>query len=1378
MKQIFLLLALFSLSLAVSATTYYNKASGTGALQTLSNWGTATDGTGTAPGGFITSGDIFNLYNGSSATISAAWIITGVTLNVGNGSAAMDLTIPPTFSLTGTGTVAVSAGATLTLQNTTNPTLGTLNAASTVDYNGTGAQTIAIATYGNLSLSGARTGTPAITLASGTIKVAGDFSVTYTGAVTFTTTGNTFTYSNLTGGSTVGGITYNILTFSNTSGTNTAGGNITAGGTMTTTAGGTLDMGAANILAVTGTITNNGTIKTSVPTSVSALPIPAAKSLKGTVIYGALSGSQTIVSETYYTNLTLNNTSGTNTAGGNITIKAGTLSTTAGGTLDMTSAYILKKSGAPVITNNGTIQTEVLTAISATPFYSGATWNGTGTVVYNAVSGSQTVMAGTYNCNLTLANTSGTNTASGVITMNGTMTTTTAGILNMSTYAIAGTGTFVNNGTISTMSVTNPALPSGKTWTGTTGNVIFAKTTGAQFVPAGTYGTLKFSNTSGTNTANGALTVTTSLITTSGGIVAMGANQLLGAFTPLNNGSITSTCTVNPAIPAGLNWSGTTGAVTFAATTGGQYIPSGTYQTLTFSNTSGTNTATGNITVNTGTMTTTAGGILDMSTGNVLSGTGTFTNNGTIQTEVPTSVTTTPIPTGLTWAGTITYGAATGAQTVVSGTYNNLNCSNTSGINTAGGNITVNTGTMTTTAGGTLDMGTAYLLSGTATFTNNGIIKTSVPTTTSAAPIPSGKAWGGTIIYGAASGSQTIVSETSYNNLTLSNTSGTNTTAANLVVNGALTTSTGGTADMGTYTLSGTLSSISGGGTIETSNTSATPLTASKTWTQLITYYATTGGQTIVSGTYSGGLTNSNNSGTNTVVAAGTVSIPGNLTLTSGSSLNDNGVTITLAGNLNGAGTHTGTGAISMTGSGATISGVTLGNLKLNNSGGFSTTGNVTVNGTLTLTSGKLNIGTNNFTFGPSAPAVAGTLSSSAMIIANGGGQVQKQFSTTGSFLFPTGDNSPVYSPVTLNFTGGTFAGGAYAGIKVTNTKHPQNANTTNFLNRYWSIATSGITSPVYQVTGASYAASDVTGTEGSMVLGAYSSLPWIKVTGSSVNTSTHTLSATGTITNTSTDITGINSSNPSVNITSPTASMCSGSSAVLTANPSGDPSFTYSWAPSTGLSSTTGTVVTAAPTATGTVAAVYVYTVTATDGNGLTATGTYTLTVNPVPVISGITSVCLASTTTLNSNISGTWSSSNSSVASVGTSTGIVNGVALGTAAITITPGTGCTASAPVSVNAVPTTITGPANVCSGSAVSLTESVSGGTWSSSDITIGTVDASGNVTGIASGSVTISYTSGASCYVTQPMTVGPLLPITGTLNACVGLTTTLSDASG
>ena len=367
------------------------------------------------------------------------------------------------------------------------------------------------------------------------------------------------------------------------------------------------------------------------------------------------------------------------------------------------------------------------------------------------------------------------------------------------------------------------------------------------------------------------------------------------------------TATSATPIPSGKTWNGT---VVYAAATGAQTVVNGTYNNLTLSNTSGTNTAGGDLAVN-ATLTTTAGGILDIGT-NLLSGTlTTITNNGTISTAVPTATSATPIPSGKTWNGAVVYAAATGAQTVVTGTYNNLTLSNTSGTNTAGGDLTVN-GTLTTSAGGTLNLGT-NLLSGTlTTITNNGTISTAVPTATSATPIPSGKTWGGTIEY-KGTGAQTLVVGTfnnlilstvrsgspaitlasgtinisgnftktatgigsftttgntvnytstnggqtvamlTYNNLTVSNTSGTNTAGGDLTVNGTLTTTGGGILDLGTNLLSGSLTTIANNGTISTAvptATSATPIPSGKTWNGTVVYTAASGVQTVVAGTY------------------------------------------------------------------------------------------------------------------------------------------------------------------------------------------------------------------------------------------------------------------------------------------------------------------------------------------------------------------------------------------------------------------------------------------------------------------------------------------------------------------------------------------------
>ena len=69
------------------------------------------------------------------------------------------------------------------------------------------------------------------------------------------------------------------------------------------------------------------------------------------------------------------------------------------------------------------------------------------------------------------------------------------------------------------------------------------------------------------------------------------------------------------------------------------------------------------------------------------------------------------------------------------------------------------------------------------------------------------------------------------------------------------------------------------------------------------------------------------------------------------------------------------------------------------------------------------------------------------MIVAAGSGELRKVFTGTGSFTFPS-VTTPAgeYSPVTLNFTSGSFAGGAYAGTRVTDAKDPNNTSSTDYL--------------------------------------------------------------------------------------------------------------------------------------------------------------------------------------------------------------------------------------------------------------------------------------------------------------------------------------------
>ena len=330
-----------------------------------------------------------------------------------------------------------------------------------------------------------------------------------------------------------------------------------------------------------------------------------------------------------------------------------------------------------------------------------------------------------------------------------------------------------------------------------------------------------------------------------------------------------------------------------------------------------------------------------------------------------------------------------------------------------------------------------------------------------------------------------------------------------------------------------------------------------------------------------------------------------------------------------------------------TVMAGTYNNLTINNASGATTQGDVTVNNALTLTAGNLDIGGYNLSFGSSASAVSGTFSATTMIIASGGGEVRKYgtSSSTATYTFPIGDNTGTaeYSPITLTFSGGSYAG--YSSVKVINSKQPNNANTTNYLNRYWTVNQSGY-SGFGCVVAATYVSADVIGTQTSILMGKWDgAIPWVRYTGSN---SGYVLTSPST---TFSDFTGINSANPTVSISPSAPTICSGSSVGLTATGSGDPTLVYSWSPATGLSATTGASVTASPAST------TIYSVTMTDGNGFTATSTSTVSVNSVPAaITGTTSACIGTTTGLTDATSfGAWSSSTPTVGTIGAGSGIV---------------------------------------------------------------------------------------------------------------------------
>jgi hypothetical protein len=173
-----------------------------------------------------------------------------------------------------------------------------------------------------------------------------------------------------------------------------------------------------------------------------------------------------------------------------------------------------------------------------------------------------------------------------------------------------------------------------------------------------------------------------------------------------------------------------------------------------------------------------------------------------------------------------------------------------------------------------------------------------------------------------------------------------------------------------------------------------------------------------------------------------------------------------------------------------TGSSVTVGSLEMQ-SGTLLTLGaDAQLNGVLTLSSGLITLGNYNLTLGSSA-VVSGTPSATNMIVATGSGELRKTFTGTGSFTYPVGDNTVTaeYSPVTLNFTSGTFSS-AYAGVKLSNAKHGNNSSAANYLNRNWTVTSSGISAFSCGVT-MQYLPADVAGTEASIWAGKWNGTSW-----------------------------------------------------------------------------------------------------------------------------------------------------------------------------------------------------------------------------------------------------------------------------------------------
>jgi len=1023
---------------------------------------------------------------GGSVTIPAT---AGVTLNNANatitqGSSSGTLTIA--------GTVTITNG-TWNAGNNTNVTVtGTLNLNGSSSSNGS----MTVGT-GNASFNVGNASVGTVNLSGGTLTVNGNVVVNVSS--TYTSTLNISSNGTLTipSGGTVNSTNRGIFHIAGISSFNMSGGNVNIASSNSGTFASDIYISTTGTCSITGgTFTiSNTTIR--VNTANQNLPNVVVQNGGGTVNVQPVSNTLSLLSLTVNSgtfdntgsnkNVTITGNGGGIANSGTFNAGTGTYTFSTGatqalsGTLSIPSVTVTSPT---VLTNNGTLT--VGTALSGTGTFTQGT-NSTlniggtsgittltatasgNTVYYTA--GTQTVKSTTYN-NLDLSNTTGTQTAGGALVVNGILTTTSGGTLDMSTsnYALSVGGNFVNGGTFTARSGT-------VTFTGTT----LISGTNPNFYAVTTSGTASV-------TTGVAVTISNNLSIANSGSLTVGAYALTVTGTTTVGGGTSGSLVINASATPTF-----TGAVTVAA--GASWTNSGNTN-VSFGNNLTNNSTSANFTAGTGTYTftnasPTLAGTMSIPVLTVAVGS-TLTNNGTIT-----------VGTTLTASGTsTTWTQGTNSSLTLGGayTFTTLGASaNTNTVNYSGASQTlvgVNYSSLTLSGSGT-----DVLQSGTTTISGNFALSGTVTTTTVV-----GLAVTGTLSVGDGTtlniagfnfsvGGATTVGGGNTGVLNITSNSGTYTFTGAVTIasggtwnnsgNGAVSfgnnltnnsTNANFTAGSGVYTflnsaaLAGTMSiptlTVTAGKTLTNNGiiTVGTTLTASgtsTTWTQGANSSLTLGGtytftslgasantntvnysgasQTVVGVNYSS-LTLSG-SGTD-VLQSGTTTISGNFTL-SGTVTTTTVANLAISGNLVvGDGTTlTPASTYSFTVGGTTSIGNpsgsgTSGTLTISSSSGTKTfTGAVTVyyNGTwnnsgnvaVNLTNGLTNNGT--FTTGTNTTTIGGAFSNNGTFTAGTGtvafnGTTSMTESATTTFYNVSITGTLTAPNATINVSGATWA--------------------------------------------------------------------------------------------------------------------------------------------------------------------------------------------------------------------------------------------------------------------------------------------------------------------------------------------------------------------
>lgn len=176
-------------------------------------------------------------------------------------------------------------------------------------------------------------------------------------------------------------------------------------------------------------------------------------------------------------------------------------------------------------------------------------------------------------------------------------------------------------------------------------------------------------------------------------------------------------------------------------------------------------------------------------------------------------------------------------------------------------------------------------------------------------------------------------------------------------------------------------------------------------------------------------------------------------------------------------------------------------NLTVNGVGAKTLYGNTNVNSTLTLSNGLVYTSGYTLTIGTSSSngSISGGSASCYLVAYDNSGTIGyvKQFvNSNASYAFPIGDATN-YTPLTFILSAGTLTS-AYLTVYTKATKIPGlNTDITSYINRYWDVSPSGISSPTYDIS-YTYTDSDIVGSEIGMLPIRKSGSLWYKPIGSS----------------------------------------------------------------------------------------------------------------------------------------------------------------------------------------------------------------------------------------------------------------------------------------